>query len=92
MDGFGLSVFSDIDPFVRWLLAGSPFVLHHIHTYTPRAQMHTKHDLEKVVVQFDVQDTTEDELNPEELECVKRRSGDDRNDDNEWKRSAWVDT
>lgn len=30
--------------------------------------MHTKHDLEKVLVQFDVQDTTEDELNPEELE------------------------
>lgn len=31
-------------------------------------KMHTKHDLEKVLVQFDVQDTTEDELNPEELE------------------------
>ena len=30
--------------------------------------MHTKHDLEKIVVQFDVQDTTEDELDPQELE------------------------
>lgn len=37
----------------------------HVH---PHAQMHTKHDLEKVLVQFDVQDTTEDEVNPEELE------------------------
>ena len=30
--------------------------------------MHTKHDMEKVVVQFDVQDTTEDELDPAALE------------------------
>ncbi len=30
--------------------------------------MHTKHNLEKIVVRFDVQDTTEDELDPQELE------------------------
>ena len=34
-------------------------------------KMHTKHDLEKILVQFDVQDTTEDELDPQELDGEK---------------------
>ncbi len=34
-------------------------------------KMHTKHESEKVLVQFDVQDTTEDELNPEDLDGEK---------------------
>ena len=56
-------------PAVRFINAYVPLSL--CTHYNSIIKMHTKHDLEKILVQFDVQDTTEDELDPQELDGEK---------------------
>ena len=56
-------------PSVRFINAYVPLSL--CTHYNSIIKMHTKHDLEKILVQFDVQDTTEDELDPQELDGEK---------------------